>query len=95
MDHFGGDGPGRDGKGTGDGQFNDPRDVAVNSTGYIYVADGRQPRVQIFDPSGNYVGKFDSAGAGNGVFDRLRSIAIDSDDNVYVADIGMIDRVKC
>ena len=49
---------------------------------------------QIFDPSGNYVGKFDSTGVGNGSFDLLRSIAIDSDDNVYVADIGEIKRVN-
>ncbi len=86
LDHIGGDGPGSGGKGTGDGQFDRTADVAVNSTGYIYVLDDRNDRVQIFDPSGNYVGKFDSAGDSS--FDILRSIAIDSDDNVYVTDIG-------
>ena len=86
LDHFGGDGPGRLGKGSGDGQFSKPRDLALNSTGYIYVADSGNNRVQIFDPSGNYVGQFNSAGDDS--FETLRSIVIDSDDNVYVADIG-------
>ena len=95
MDHFGGDGPGNvTVKATGDGQFEEPRDVAINSTGHIYVADADNKRIQIFDPSGNYVDQFNSAGVGNGEFDRLRTIAIDSDDNVYVGDIGKNKQVN-
>ena len=94
LDHFGGDGSGTRGAGSGDGQFREPRDIAINSTGHIYVADADNKRIQIFDPSGNYVDQFNSAGVGNGEFDRLRTIAIDSDDNVYVGDIGKNKRVN-
>ena len=42
------------GPGTGNGQFNDPEGVAVDSGGNIYVADTVNNRIQKFDSSGNF-----------------------------------------
>ena len=44
--------------GSGDGQLDRPAGVAVDSDGDIYVADMRNNRVQQFDATGQYVGKF-------------------------------------
>jgi DNA-binding beta-propeller fold protein YncE len=45
-------------KGTGDGQFNDPTSVAVDSTsGKVYVADPINKRIQVFDPNGKFLTK--------------------------------------
>lgn len=46
-------------KGTGDGQFNDPTSVAVDSTsGKVYVADPINKRIQVFDPNGKFLTKW-------------------------------------
>jgi outer membrane protein assembly factor BamB len=43
------------GEGSGPGQFNDPRYIAVDLDGNIYVADYDSGRVQKFDPSGKFI----------------------------------------
>jgi|CXWL01.1.fsa_nt_gi M6 family metalloprotease-like protein len=50
----GGDGT----SGSTEGQFNLPFGIAVNSTGYIHVADTSNHRIQIFDSSGNFIKMF-------------------------------------
>ncbi|PYK75384.1 MAG: hypothetical protein DME39_04260 [Verrucomicrobia bacterium] len=46
-------------KGSGDGQFNDPTSVAVDSTnGKVYVADPRNRRIQVFDSNGRFLTKW-------------------------------------
>jgi DNA-binding beta-propeller fold protein YncE len=46
-------------KGSGDGQFNDPTSVAVDSTsGKVYVADPINKRIQVFDQSGKFLTKW-------------------------------------
>src|SRR5439155_25652794 len=46
-------------KGSGDGQFNDPTSVAVDSTSNkVYVADPRNSRIQVFDPNGKFLTKW-------------------------------------
>ncbi len=42
--------------GTGDGELNNPFGVAVDSSGYTYVTDEENHRVQKFDSDGNLVG---------------------------------------
>jgi DNA-binding beta-propeller fold protein YncE len=46
-------------KGSGDGQFNDPTSVAVDSTnGKVYVADPINKRIQVFDQNGKFLTKW-------------------------------------
>ena len=72
--------------GGANGEFRSAYDVAVNSTGYLYVVELNGARVQIFDSAGQYVGQFGGSGTGDGQFSFPSGIAIDSDDNVYIAD---------
>ena len=73
-------------QGSGDGQFNQPFTVAVNASGYIYVADSGNYRIQVFDSNGVFMKKWGSYGGGNGQFDFPEGIAIDSVGQVYVVD---------
>ena len=52
------------GLGTGNGKFDYPAYVAVNSQGNLYVVDSRQPNVEVFDPQGNFLFAFGTSGAG-------------------------------
>ncbi|NOS62015.1 MAG: hypothetical protein HOO66_03110, partial [Nitrosarchaeum sp.] len=65
-----------------------PTGIAVNSTGYIYVADTGMDRIQILDKFGAFSSNFGTQGSGNGQFLTPMGIAIDSSDNIYVADTG-------
>ncbi len=48
--------------GSGNGQFNTPRDVAVDGTSNIYVADAANSRIEAFDKNGNYLWQAGGAG---------------------------------
>lgn len=73
-------------RGSGDGEFNLPRDVAIGKDGRIYVVDGGNFRVQIFDKNGKYIKSFGSVGKQLGSFARPKEVATDRQGNVYVAD---------
>ncbi len=73
-------------EGSGDGQLNNPRGIAVDSLGNVYVSDQYNNRVVKFDSSGNFVSKFGSSGSGDGELQYPRGIAVDSLGNVYVSD---------
>lgn len=73
-------------RGSGPGEFNLPRDVAVGLEGRLYVVDGGNFRVQVFDREGRYLQSFGSVGKQLGNFARPKEIATDSEGNVYVAD---------
>jgi DNA-binding beta-propeller fold protein YncE len=63
--------------------------VAVNSTGYVYVADAMNDRIQVFYPNGKYAFQWGSTGSGNGQFKFPMGIAINRatfPDKVYVSD---------
>ena len=75
--------------GSGDGQFNGPAAVAVDSSGNVYVGDPGNSRIQKFDSNGNYLTKWGNYGSGDGQFRTDYGggpwgIAVDSGGNVYV-----------
>jgi DNA-binding beta-propeller fold protein YncE len=44
--------------GSADGQFDNPRDAAVDSAGNIYIADARNSRIAKLSPTGAWLGSF-------------------------------------
>ncbi len=73
-------------RGVGGGEFNLPRDAAIGRNGQIYVVDGGNFRVQVFDRQGKYLQSFGSVGKQLGNFARPKEIAADREGNVYVVD---------
>ena len=56
--------------GSGDGEFNLPWGIDIDSKGDVYVADWRNDRIQKFTPDGQFLTKFGSSGKGEGELDR-------------------------
>ena len=77
-------------QGSGDGQFEFPNGIAIDSADNVYVSDPNNQRVQKFSNTGAFITKWGSPGSGNGQFGGAQSIglAIDSANNVYVSDSG-------
>ncbi len=73
-------------RGSGPGEFNLPRDLAIGTGGRLYVVDGGNFRVVVFDKDGNYLQSFGSVGKQYGQFARPKEIAADRDGNIYVVD---------
>lgn len=73
-------------RGSGEGEFNLPRDVVVGKDGLLYVVDGGNFRVQVFKPDGTFVQTFGSIGRQSGQFSRPKEAAVDPEGNVYVVD---------
>lgn len=73
-------------RGSGPGEFNLPRDVAIGKGGQIYVVDGGNFRVQVFEADGRYLQSFGAVGRQLGNFARPKELATDAQGNVYVVD---------
>jgi DNA-binding beta-propeller fold protein YncE len=81
-------------KGSGEGEFNLPDNVAVAPNGDVYVSNDKGLfRVQRFSPRGEFVGGWGAEGTGAGEFGHPGGIAVGADGVVYVVDTGN-DRVQ-
>lgn len=77
--------------GAGAGQFQNPKNVAVDAQGNLFVADSDNGRIQKFDATGKFLSMFGSKSAPNvigapGTFAEPWGVAVDQAGNVYVAD---------
>jgi len=73
-------------QGSGPGQFQDPRGIAVGPEGRVYVADGGNHRIQVFDTEGNFLRQWGGQGSAPGQFQEPWGLAVSPDGEVYVAD---------
>ena len=73
-------------RGDQEGEFNLPRDVEVDGEGRLYVIDGANFRIQIFDRHGAFLRSIGSVGRRSGQFSRPKGIALDAEGRIYVSD---------
>jgi DNA-binding beta-propeller fold protein YncE len=72
--------------GTGQGQFAEPRGLASDTRGNLYVADTKNSRIQVFDGNGQFVREFGSKGPGEGQFNEPCGLTVDPQGEIWVAD---------
>ena len=80
-------------RGRGDGEFNYPSSVAIDSEGKIYIADSLNFRIQVFDRANKFLLSIGYAGDSSGSFSRPKGIAVDSLGHIYVTD-GLFDNLQ-
>ena len=66
-------------RGKGQGEFDTPHGIALDSQGRVFVADRANNRIQIFTPDGKFIAEWKQ-------FGRPSDVAIGKDDMIYVAD---------
>jgi DNA-binding beta-propeller fold protein YncE len=74
--------------GLGNGQFNVPGHIALDSAGNVYVADTFNNRVQAFTGNGTFLTSVGTMGSGIGQLVYPNGLAVDSSGSVYVTDTG-------
>jgi DNA-binding beta-propeller fold protein YncE len=74
-----------DTRGDGEGEFDNPRGVAVGPQGNVYIVDRSNKRVQVFSPTGEFLRAWTTQRLPGG-------IAVDASGNVYVA--GRDERIQ-
>ena len=72
-------------QGSGPGEFAVPHDLAMDSSGRIFVGDRGNNRVQIFDQDGKFIKEWPQFGRPSGLF-------IDDNDMLYVTDSSSENR---
>jgi len=68
------------------GQLHDPRHLAVDAQGNVYVADTGNVRIVKISPSGQQLAAWGSKGDGMGQFHEPTGVAVDANGNIYVTD---------
>jgi DNA-binding beta-propeller fold protein YncE len=72
--------------GSGQGEFDVPHGLAMDSAGRLFVADRANNRIQIFDQDGKFLAEWKQFGRPSGVYIR--------DDIIYVADSQSNEKVN-
>ncbi|MBN2443892.1 MAG: Ig-like domain-containing protein [Spirochaetales bacterium] len=79
------------GPGQGSDDFAYPEALAFDSTGYLYIADTGNHRIQKLKITGHaleFVDQFGIYGSEPGEFNSPKGLALDEDGNIYIADTG-------
>ncbi len=78
--------PGQPGAKDGD-PFNKPTDLAIASTGELFISDGySNARVHKYSPTGEHIKSWGEWGTGPGQFELSHCVRIDKQDRVWVCD---------
>jgi len=72
--------------GDGDGQFTLASAIALDSRGRVYVADEHHSHINVFEHSGEFIGRWGQSGSGKGQMDGPSGLVFDRDDRLFVAD---------
>jgi DNA-binding beta-propeller fold protein YncE len=72
--------------GTGDGQFDEPFQLAVDAVDNIYVVDAGADRVQKFTSTGTFLSQFGTPGTAAGELSEPHGVAVNADGKIYVSD---------
>jgi len=75
-------------RGTGNGQFTDPVELAIGPNNRIYVTDATNHRIQILERNGTFVKAFGTSGTGDGQFNKPKGLAISLEGQVFVSEDG-------
>ena len=73
-------------QGSGDGEFDKPKGIAIDKNNFLYVADSQHHRIQKFTSEGQFVRKWGNRGNGDGEFEHPVSVVVDGNDFLYVVD---------
>ena len=71
-------------KGSAEGQFNDPGDIAIDRQGLVYVADISNHCIQTFTSEGQFLSQFGTKGFYTGQFICPSGIIIHDDNLMYI-----------
>ncbi len=74
------------GPGTGPGLMAEPRGLAADARGNLYVVDTKNHRIQVFDTGGQFVRQLGSQGSQDGQFKEPCGLAVDLEGHLWVAD---------
>jgi tripartite motif-containing protein 71 len=72
--------------GSGRGEFAEPRGLATDAQGNLYVADSKNNRIQKLSPTGDVLAVWGEKGDQPGQFNDPHGVAVGPDGSVYVAD---------
>lgn len=75
------------GPGSGEGQFKEPRDIAVDNQGHVYVADTGNKRVQVLDAEGKFLTQWQK---GDQPFVEPLALVVNSAGEILVLDSEVI-----
>jgi DNA-binding beta-propeller fold protein YncE len=73
-------------RGSGNGQVSQPKRLAFDTNGHLWVADGSNDRIEVFNEKGEYVTTFGTYGTGSEQMKYPTGVAVDPRGNVWIAD---------
>ena len=73
-------------KGSAEGQFHNPVDIAVDKREFVHVTDFNNHRIQTFTSEGQFLSQFGTKGSGPGQLSQPLGIVIDDNNLMYITE---------